>query len=89
MEEQMNAMKNARETVLWKLQKNNLSQTWLVNRLEERGLPASKFNLSDILRGVRRSSPADEFIRYSLDILDSYEQWHDGFVHSMQRRNDQ
>ena len=80
MEEQMNAMKNARETVLWKLQKNNLSQTWLVNRLEERGLPASKFNVSDILRGVRRSSPADEFIQKSLEIMDSYEKWHDGIV---------
>ena len=80
MEEQKNAMKNARETVLWKLQKNNLSQTWLVNRLEERGLPASKFNVSDILRGVRRSSQADEFIQKSLEIMDSYEKWHDGFV---------
>ena len=89
MEEQMNAMKNARETVLWKLQKNNLSQTWLVNRLEERGLPASKFNVSDILRGVRRSNPADEFIQKSLEIMDSYEKWHDGFVRSMQGRNDQ
>ncbi len=64
-----------RNTVVWKLRRNNLTNTWLINRLEERGTNVSKFNMSDILRGVRRNNDSDHILTQSLRILDSYEDW--------------
>lgn len=67
---------NSRVSVVLKLRLNSLSNTWLINRLEERGIRMTSYNLSDILRGVRRNEDSDRIIMESLDILNSYEQWH-------------
>lgn len=67
---------NIRISVVLKLRMNNLSNTWLINRLEERGIRTTTYNLSDILRGVRRNENSDKIISESLDILESYEKWH-------------
>lgn len=67
---------NKRVSVVLKLRLNSLSNTWLINRLEERGIRTTTYNLSDILRGVRRNENSDKVISESLDILESYEKWH-------------
>lgn len=67
---------NNRVSVVLKLRLNSLSNTWLINRLEERGIRMTSYNLSDILRGVRRNEDSDRIIMESLDILNSYEKWH-------------
>ena len=67
---------NSRVSVVLKLRLNSLSNTWLINRLEERGIRMTSYNLSDILRGVRRNEDSDRIIMESLDILNSYEKWH-------------
>lgn len=64
-----------RAKILWILQKENLTQTWLINQLEKRGIPASKANVSDILRGVRRGDVADSVIETSLELLEDYVKW--------------
>ena len=69
-------MEEARNRVLWLLQIYNLSQTWLINRLVKGGFPdATKYNMSDILRGVRGGEQAERVITASLSILEDYGKW--------------
>lgn len=68
--------KERRDKILWLLKKNNLSQTWLMNRLEQdRGISVCKTVMSDTLRGVRKNQTAKEIITASLEILEDYERW--------------
>jgi len=68
--------KEHRDKILWLLKKNNLSQTWLMNRLEQdRGIVVCKTVMSDTLRGVRKNQTAKEIITASLEILEDYEKW--------------
>lgn len=68
--------KTQRDKILWLLQKNNLTQAWLMNRLEQtRGISVCKTVMSDILRGVRKSQTANDVITASLEILEDYEKW--------------
>ncbi len=70
--------KERRDKILWLLKKNNLSQTWLMNRLEQdRGISVCKTVMSDTLRGVRKNQTAKEIITASLEILEDYEKWLD------------
>ena len=71
-------MKEERTQILWLLQKNNLTQTWLINRLVDKGIEICKTNLSDILRGVRRNETSEKVITASLEILEDYEKWSKG-----------
>ena len=71
-------MKEERTQILWLLQKNNLTQTWLINRLADKGIEVCKTNLSDILRGVRRNETSEKVITASLEILEDYEKWSKG-----------
>lgn len=69
-------IKTQRDKILWLLQKNNLTQAWLMNRLEQtRGISVCKTVMSDILRGVRKSQTANDVITASLEILEDYEKW--------------
>ena len=68
--------KEYRDKMIWLLQKNNLTQTWLMNRLEvTRGISLCKTLMSDILRGVRKSKTATDVITASLEILEDYDKW--------------
>lgn len=68
--------KENRDKIIWLLQKNNLTQTWLMNRLEvTRGISLCKTVMSDILRGVRKSKTATDVITASLEILEDYDKW--------------
>lgn len=68
--------KERRDKILWLLKKNNLSQTWLMNRLEQdKGISVCKTVMSDTLRGVRKNQTAKEIITASLEILEDYERW--------------
>lgn len=68
-------MREDKERILWLLQKNNLTQTWLINMLERSGISVCKTNLSDILRGVRKNETAEKVIENSLEVLEKYEAW--------------
>lgn len=70
--------RDKRDKVLWILTKENLSQTWLINQLVKRGHDVTKTNLSDVLRGVRRTDTALEILDKCLSILESYERWSAG-----------
>ena len=66
-------MREEREKIRQMLYRNTLTNTWLINRLEERGIVTEKTEMSSILRGVRRGAKAETVIKTSLDILDEYE----------------
>lgn len=55
------------------LYRNALTNTWLINRLEERGINTEKTEFSSVLRGVRKGAKAETIIRASLEILEEYE----------------
>ena len=52
---------------------NSLSQVWLINRLEERGISTDKAELSSALSGTRKGAKIDNIIKTSREILDEYE----------------
>lgn len=66
-------MREEREKIRQMLYRNTLTNVWLINRLEERGIITEKTEMSSILRGVRRGAKAETVIKTSLDILDEYE----------------
>lgn len=68
--------KEKRDKILWMLQKNTLSQAWLMNQLQEKyGISICKTVCSDVLRGVRKGETASKVITASLEILEDYNQW--------------
>ena len=66
-------MRNERDRIRLMLYRNTLTNAWLVNRLEERGIVTEKTEMSSVLRGVRKGTKAENMIRTSLEILDEYE----------------
>lgn len=56
-----------------KLGKHSLSQIWLINELEERGIVTEKTELSSIIKGTRRGPKAEKIIDASAEILTEYE----------------
>lgn len=57
-----------------RLVKNSLTQVWLINRLEERGLNTDKTELCSVLRGTRRGAKAETLLRFADDIISRYEE---------------
>ena len=66
-------MREERDRIRLMLYRNILTNAWLVNRLEERGVVTEKTEMSSVLRGVRKGAKAETIIKTSLEILDDYE----------------
>lgn len=66
-------MREERDRIRLMLYRNTLTNAWLVNRLEERGVITEKTEMSSVLRGVRKGAKAESIIETSLEILDDYE----------------
>lgn len=66
-------MREERDRIRLMLYRNTLTNAWLVNRLEERGVITEKTEMSSVLRGVRKGAKAETIINTSLEILDDYE----------------
>lgn len=62
-----------RDKIRVSLFENSLSQVWLINRLEERGVITDKTELSSALSGTRRGAKVDKIIKTSTEILAEYE----------------
>ena len=66
-------MREGRDRIRLMLYRNTLTNAWLVNRLEERGVVTEKTEMSSVLRGVRKGAKAETIIKNSLEILNDYE----------------
>lgn len=66
-------MREERDRIRLMLYRNTLTNAWLVNRLEERGVITEKTEMSSVLRGVRKGAKAETIIKTSLEILNDYE----------------
>jgi hypothetical protein len=66
-------VREEREKIRAMLYRNTLTNTWLINRLEEKGINTEKSELSSVLRGVRKGAKAESIIRTSVEILGNYE----------------
>jgi hypothetical protein len=66
-------VREERDRIRLMLYRNTLTNAWLVNRLEERGVITEKTEMSSVLRGVRKGAKAESIIKTSLEILDDYE----------------
>jgi len=66
-------VREERDRIRLMLYRNTLTNAWLVNRLEERGIITEKTEMSSILRGVRKGAKAESIINTSLEILEEYE----------------
>lgn len=67
-------VREERNRIRWMLSQNTLTNTWLMKRLEERGVVTEKTELSSVLHGVRKGAKAEAIIKTSLDILSEYEE---------------
>ena len=61
------------QTIKEKIEKSSLTYVWLVHRLSDAGIYTDKFELSAVLSCTRIGPKADEILRLSLEILDTYE----------------
>lgn len=66
-------MREKRDKIRLMLYRNTLTNAWLVNRLEERGIITEKTEMSSVLRGVRKGAKAENIITTSLAVLEDYE----------------
>lgn len=71
-------MKEERDRIRLMLYRNTLTSTWLINRLEEKGIITEKTEMSSVLRGVRKGAKAESIIKRSVEILDYYEKCFSG-----------
>lgn len=67
-------MREERDRIRLMLYRNTLTNAWLVNRLEEKGVNTEKTEMSSVLRGVRKGVKAETIIKTSLEILENYEE---------------
>lgn len=67
-------MREERDRIRLMLYRNTLTNAWLVNRLEEKGINTEKTEMSSVLRGVRKGAKAESIIKSSIDILSDYEE---------------
>lgn len=66
-------MREERDRIRMMLYRNTLTNAWLVNRLEEKGINTEKTEMSSVLRGVRKGAKAESIIKSSIEILENYE----------------
>ncbi len=66
-------MRDERDRIRMMLYRNTLTNAWLVNRLEKKGINTEKTEMSSVLRGVRKGAKAESIIKASIEILDFYE----------------
>lgn len=66
-------MREERDRIRMMLYRNTLTNAWLVNRLEEKGINTEKTEMSSVLRGVRKGAKAEIIINSSVEILENYE----------------
>ena len=66
-------MREERDRIRLMLYRNTLTNAWLVNRLEEKGINTEKTEMSSVLRGVRKGAKAESIIKASEEILNYYE----------------
>ena len=67
---------NERTFIRVKLAQYNLTQVWLKNELEKRGIITVKTEICDVLKGNRKGPKAERIISTSIKILNKYEeQW--------------
>lgn len=67
-------MRNERDQIREMLYRNTLTNSWLINRLEEKGIITDKTVMSSVLRGTRKGDKARSIIINSIQILEHYEQ---------------
>lgn len=67
-------MKSERDMIRFMLLRNNLTQTWLINRLEMAGISTDKTEMSSALGGRRKGAKVEKIIQKSLEILREYEE---------------
>jgi len=70
---EVKTLQKEREFIREKLAKFSLSQIWLINELEERGIVTDKTELCSVIKGTRRGPKSNEIITTSVDILTAYE----------------
>lgn len=66
-------MREERDRIRMMLYRNTLTNAWIINRLEEKGINTEKSEMSSVLRGVRKGTKAESIIKASLEILEHYE----------------
>lgn len=66
-------LKELRKSIKTRLNKNTLTQVWLINRLEEEGLNTDKTELSSVLAGTRHGAKAETLLKFADSILSRYE----------------
>lgn len=66
-------MRQERDEIRIILYRNSLTQTWLINRLEEKGVLTDKAELSSALAGSRKGAKVDKILTTSAEILKEYE----------------
>jgi hypothetical protein len=66
-------LREERDRIRMMLYRNTLTNAWLVNRLEEKGINTEKTEMSSVLRGVRKGAKAESIIKSSIEILENYE----------------
>lgn len=66
-------MRDERDRIRMMLYRNTLTNAWLINRLEEKGINTEKTEMSSVLRGVRKGTKAKNIIKASIEILEFYE----------------
>lgn len=71
-------MQKERTFIRVKLAEYNLTQVWLRNELEERGIITDKTEMCSVLKGNRRGSKAESIIANSVEILEKYEKGYKG-----------
>ena len=66
-------MSEDREVIRRKLEKNNLTAVWIINRLADAGVNTDKTEFSSVINGTRVGPKAKTIITTSLSILEVYE----------------
>ena len=66
-------MLNERTFIKDKLKQFALTQVWLINRLEAKGVITDKSELCSVLAGTRRGNKAETVITVSVEVLNEYE----------------
>lgn len=66
-------MRQVRDNIRIKLYQNCLTQTWLIERLGEKGILTDKTELSSALAGSRKGAKIDKILTTSSAILKDYE----------------
>jgi len=71
---EVNQLREERDLIRLMLLRNSLTQTWLINRLEDAGVHTDKTEMSSALAGRRKGEKINLILRKSIEILTEYEQ---------------